>query len=217
MSVQQHLKTLGGIYITLGALGVLIAIVVFATMGAEELLSGDVRTVAAAITSDVRAVAACFGLLAGVPEIIGGIGLIKRKAWSWSLIWIVSCLILLSIPIGTAIGVYALWVLTRPEAQQFLGVGANASLMMRAVKVSLVLSLLLIIASFPACYLGEHAVQSELSKLSPTELELRQFDMVYVRWVLPGIIMFFWGLILALIAIVSWIIERRRVRQKTSA
>lgn len=217
MSTQQHLTTLGVLYIRLGALNVLIALVAFATMGAAGLLSGDAREVTEAVTSDVRAVAASVNLLGAVPAFIGGIGLLKRRSWSWSLMYIWSCMSLLGVPIGTAIGVYALWVLMRPEAQSSLGVGANASLMMRTIKVALAISLVLMIASFPACYLGEHAVQGELSKLSPAELELRQFDMVYVRWVLPGIVMFLWGSMQAVVAIVSWLVERRRVRQVLSS
>jgi hypothetical protein len=60
-------------------------------------------------------------------------------------------------------------------------------------------------------------VQGELSKLSPEELKLREFDVVYFRWVLPGIVMFFAGLMSGVAAIVAWIIGRRRVGQKAGA
>jgi hypothetical protein len=218
MSTERHLTTLGGLYIALGALNVLIALVTFASMVAAGLLSGDAREVTQAVTSDVRAAVASINLLVAVLAFIGGIGLLKRKSWSWSLVYIMSCMSLLSVPIGTALGVYALWVLMRPETEQSLGVGTNVSLMRRTIKITLALSLVLIIASFPACYLGEHAVQGELSKLSPAELELRQFDMVYMRWALPGVLMFLWGTILAIVTILSWLVERRRrVRHNADA
>jgi len=66
--------------------------------------------------------------------------------------------------------------------------------------------LLLIIASYPACQFSEPIVQAELSKLSPEERELRQFDMVYLRWALPGVLSFLWGCMLGLVAIISWIV-----------
>lgn len=218
MSTQQHLTTLGGLYIALGALNVLIALVNFVAMTTAGLLSGNAREVTEAVTSDVRSAVVSFCLLGAVLAFIGGFGLLKRKSWSWSLVYILSCMSLLSVPFGTAIGVYALWVLMRPETEQSLRVGANTSLMRRTIKITFALSLVLMTASYPACYLGEHAVQGELSKLSPAELQLHQFDMVYGRWVLPGVVMFLWGTMLAVVAIVSWLIERRRrVRQKASA
>jgi len=96
-----------------------------------------------------------------------------------------------------------------------LGVDANGSVM-RAIKVTAALSLLLIIASYPACQFSEPIVQAELSKLSPEERELRQFDMVYLRWALPGVLSFLWGCMLGLVAIISWIVERKWIRKKSS-
>ena len=72
--------------------------------------------------------------------------------------------------------------------------------MRKPVKIIGAISLLLILASFPTCYVGERLVQPELAKLSSQELEQRQFDIEYVRYVLPGIGMFFIGGALALAA-----------------
>ena len=101
------------------------------------------------MTSDMRLVVAFVSLLAGLLTLIGGVGLRKRKSWAWGFVWVLACMSLLSVPIGTALGAYALWVLTRSEARQSLGVDANGSSVMRATKVTAALSLLLIIASYP--------------------------------------------------------------------
>ena len=85
--------------------------------------------------------------------------------------------------------------------------------MNKSVRIMAAVSLLLILASFPTCYVGELYVQPELAKLSPGELEARQFDMEYVRYVLPGIGMFFIGGALALASIgsvISGYLEKRR-------
>jgi len=87
----------------------------------------------------------------------------------------------------------------------------------KTIRIIGVLSLLLIIASFPTCYLGERMVQPELSKLSPEELELRQFDIEYVRYVLPGIAMFFAGAALAVVAVALRVSEYLRLRRQKSA
>ena len=212
MSNEQHLPLLGTLYIIVGALNLMIAALFFATMCTQALTSGDPRSVMEIMTSDKRLVVASVSLLAGLLTLTGGVGLRKRKSWAWGLVWVLACMSLLSVPIGTALGAYALWVLSRSEARQALGVDANGSVM-RAIKVTAALSLLLIIASYPACQFSEPIVQAELSKLSPEERELRQFDMVYLRWALPGVLAFLWGLMLGFIAIVSWIVERKRIRK----
>ena len=217
MSRPQELTALGTIYTIVGLLNLLLAVVFFATMGAQAVLSGDARAVMVTMTSDVRLVIASASLLAGLLTFIGGVGLLKRKSWAWGLVWVLACMGLLSFPIGTGLGAYALWVLTRSEVRQTLGVDANGSSVMRTIKVTAALSLLLLIASYPACQLSEPIVQAELSKLSPEERELRQFDMVYLRWALPGVLAFLWGFMLGVVAIVSWIVERKRTRKMYSS
>lgn len=56
----------------------------------------------------------------GVPGTVAGIGLLKRKAWAkvWTIV--VAALNLLNVPVGTAFGIYAIWVVTRPEADAAL-------------------------------------------------------------------------------------------------
>lgn len=211
---MQHLRILGIIYTIVGALNLILAVVFFATMGVNALLSEDARAVVVTMTSDAGLVLASISLLAGVPTLIGGIGLLKQKSWAWGLVWVLACMSLMSVPIGTALGAYALWVLTRSETRQSLRVDVNGSSMMRTVKVTAALALLLMIASYPACQLTEPIVQAELSKLSPEERELHQFDMIYLRWALPGALAFLWGFMLGVVAIVSWIVERRRMRKR---
>jgi len=81
--MQKYLTALGALFITVGTLSVLIVLIAMAAMAGDGHLSGGLREVAEAVTSDVRAVAAIIGLLAAAPMIIGGLGLLKRKSWSW--------------------------------------------------------------------------------------------------------------------------------------
>jgi len=54
-------------------------------------------------------------LLLTVPAILVGLGLMRFRPWARSVGTVMAILELLNIPIGTAIGIYALWVLISPE------------------------------------------------------------------------------------------------------
>jgi hypothetical protein len=49
--------------------------------------------------------------------IAAGVGIIQRADWARTLAIVVACVSLLSMPFGTAIGIYTLWVLFSPEAE----------------------------------------------------------------------------------------------------
>ncbi len=57
----------------------------------------------------------------GIPSLIAGIGLLKQKGWAHILAIVLAILAVTSFPIGTAAGVYTLWVLTHRETEQLLG------------------------------------------------------------------------------------------------
>ena len=60
---------------------------------------------------------AAFVFLIAAPSIIAGAGLLKYAPWSRTLTIVLSAFHLISIPIGTALGVYGLWVLLNPESE----------------------------------------------------------------------------------------------------
>lgn len=49
-------------------------------------------------------------VLIPLPSLIGGIAQLNNKSWGMTLMMISGCLSLLNIPIGTALGVYTIWV-----------------------------------------------------------------------------------------------------------
>jgi hypothetical protein len=61
------------------------------------------------------AVAALLGLLA-IPGLVAGFGLLARKNWARILAIVVAILGLLNFPLGTLIGLYAIWVLLQDAA-----------------------------------------------------------------------------------------------------
>lgn len=67
------------------------------------------------ILSIIALIIIVFGILTAVPSIIGGIFLLKFKEWSRILVIIISFINLINFPIGTAVGIYSLWVLLNKE------------------------------------------------------------------------------------------------------
>lgn len=59
-------------------------------------------------------------LIIGVPAMIGGYGLYYHKSWGRYTLLLVSILMLIKIPVGTAIGLYSIWVLTRPDSVRMI-------------------------------------------------------------------------------------------------
>ena len=114
--MEKHVTLVAALCIGFGALGVFIALIIFVAVVGGGFISGDPE--AMAITSIVGTAVAAFFILISVPDIIGGIGLLKYKPWARILVLIIAVLDLLWVPIGTVIGVYTIWVLLQDETVQ---------------------------------------------------------------------------------------------------
>lgn len=58
----------------------------------------------------IRIIAVTIILLFAIPSIVGGVALLNEKKWALTLLLILGCFKLFSFPIGTAIGIYTIWV-----------------------------------------------------------------------------------------------------------
>jgi hypothetical protein len=122
--MEQHVRLLAILNIVWGGLGVLIALFVLVFFGG---LAGLVSTHA---EPDSEVGAAVLGLIGGVaflvvailsaPSLVAGIGLLNFRSWAQPLTIIVSVLNLFSLPFGTALGIYGLWVLFSDEAKALI-------------------------------------------------------------------------------------------------
>lgn len=54
----------------------------------------------------------------GGAGLAAGVGLLQRQSWARVLTLVVACVSLINVPFGTALGVYTLWVLVSPGAEQ---------------------------------------------------------------------------------------------------
>jgi len=121
MDTKQHVTVVAALNIGLGALGLVLAMIVFVVLvGAGFLIAASGDADAVPILTFIAVIAAGFLFITSVPDIIGGIGLVKRQSWARILVLILSVLKLINFPLGTIVGVYSIWVLMQDEAVQML-------------------------------------------------------------------------------------------------
>ena len=133
--MRDHLRLLGIFNIVWSSISIAVGLIVLLAFGgmagflaAAGMNAGDTGRSDGLVVAPFMAVIGfvlVFGIcLVSLPALIAGIGLVKYRPWSRVLGIIVSILHLFSIPIGTALGVYGLWVLFQPEARQVLEGGS---------------------------------------------------------------------------------------------
>lgn len=128
--MREHVKILGILNIILGCLGALAGLCVLLVFGGIAGVAGASASDydAAAAVSIVTIIGLCVAVLIFVlalPSIIGGWGLIRFKGWARVLMIVISVLELFHIPLGTALGVYGIWVLMSDETRQLFESGGQ--------------------------------------------------------------------------------------------
>jgi hypothetical protein len=118
--VQQHITILGWLYIIFGALGVLVGLLFLVGAGIAGVAASTEDAGAGLLAGGLGAAIALFIAVLSLPSVLAGWGLLRRKSWSRVLAIVLGALSLLSIPIGTILGVYTIWALTRPESESLL-------------------------------------------------------------------------------------------------
>lgn len=117
-----HVKVIAWLHIVFGGLGLLAAIGLLLLFGGIAGVVGVTETspdarISVPILSGIGALLFLIISLLSIPGLIAGIGLLKLAPWARILTIVLSALHLLNVPIGTAIGVYGLWVLTKRETE----------------------------------------------------------------------------------------------------
>ena len=112
--MNDHITILAALYIAFSALNIISAIIIFTVIAGGGMLSGDPEAIA--ITATVASAISFVIFIFSVPGLIGGIGLMKRKAWARILVIILGFLNLIILPLGTVLGIYTIWALMKDEA-----------------------------------------------------------------------------------------------------
>ncbi|MFV0269490.1 MAG: hypothetical protein ACK5HT_20395 [Draconibacterium sp.] len=111
--MEKHVNLLAALQIGLRLLGLVVAGVLFALLHFIGDFTGEHE--AQVVLSIIANVMIVFATLLSLPGIIAGIGLFRKKEWARILTMILSVFDLVSFPVGTAIGIYSIWVLSNPE------------------------------------------------------------------------------------------------------
>jgi hypothetical protein len=119
--VRTHLTILAVLYLLTSVGELLVALTVFGvTAGAGFIAEGP----AALLVPILGSLVGVFFLILAVPGLALAYGLLKARPWAWILALILGVLNLFNVPIGTILGIYTLYVLTRTETKLLLGVRA---------------------------------------------------------------------------------------------
>lgn len=121
-SLDNHKKILGIIYIVSASFTILVALFIRAIMStvfgfAFENADPEEQRIGEFVMAITGFLPAVIIIFSGVPTLIAGIGLLTKQSWAMILALIMGCLKLFSVPIGTAIGIYAIWIYA--EEQKF--------------------------------------------------------------------------------------------------
>jgi nitrate reductase NapE component len=113
-NMEKHAQLIGILWIVYGVFSLLGgAVVLVALLGVSFI--PEMGDVAPQVLRIVGLSVGAFIFVLAIPKIIGGLGLLKRREWARILLLILSFLSLLNIPLGTALGIYSLVYLMKPE------------------------------------------------------------------------------------------------------
>jgi hypothetical protein len=111
--MKDHVKVIGVLWIILGALCLCVAFFAFLVFfGVAQIPHVDIEP---GLLRLIGIIVCSFLGLIGLPQIIGGFGLIHHKEWARILMLVVSFISLFHVPFGTALGIYSMIVLFNPE------------------------------------------------------------------------------------------------------
>ena len=124
--MRKHVQILGILNLVWGCFGLLGALVVMLIFGGVVGIVGIAAGhapeagIAIPIVSLVGGIIFFLILLTSLPSVAVGYGLLKLQPWGRILGIILSAIHLLTFPLGTALGIYGLWVLLSPATEALL-------------------------------------------------------------------------------------------------
>jgi hypothetical protein len=127
--MDSHVKILGILYIIFGALGIVTALVMLLFFGGLASVAGmqaaaDPDAAAAVpILGGIGGLIAVFCFVMSVPGLVVGWGLMKFRPWARMVGIVFSAISLISVPIGTLLGIYGLWALLNSQTEALFRTG----------------------------------------------------------------------------------------------
>lgn len=124
--MKSHVDFLGVLFIVWGLLTVVVGVSTLALgVGAIAMIasaSGGGSQVAAGITAAAFTTLAFIAMLWGTAHVIVGVPLRRRRPWSRLMALMLGSVDLLLLPYGTALGIYALYVLLNEKGKALFNI-----------------------------------------------------------------------------------------------
>jgi hypothetical protein len=112
--LENHIKVLGLLFILAGGFGGIASLVFFLLFGGPAYAAAYGPLIGYIVTGWMWLL-----LTLAVPAIAVGVGLLYMRPWTRSVGTVIAILELMNFPIGTGIGLYALWVLMSADTDTF--------------------------------------------------------------------------------------------------
>lgn len=121
--MTTHVKVLGVLYIAVSALTLLTALFLILVLGGAAGIVGFTAdpgeaAVAIPVLGLAGTLIGAVLILIGLPGLVTGWGLLTYQPWARILGLVLSGLNLFNVPLGTALGIYGLWVLFHKDAER---------------------------------------------------------------------------------------------------
>lgn len=119
--MKDHVKVIGILWVIFGVFSLFLSLLAFLFFfGVAEIPNVD--DVGPGVLRIIGIIASSFLAVIGLPQIIGGLGLMRYREWARILMLVVSFISLPHVPFGTFLGVYTMVVLfNRETVALFLG------------------------------------------------------------------------------------------------
>lgn len=114
--IEQHIPILGMLHLVGGAFFLVMGAFVFLLLTGIGVAVAIEDPMAPRVLTIVGFSVGALLVIFGVPGIVAGFGLLRRRSWARGLAIAVGILSLFNVPIGTVIGIYTLIVLVQEEA-----------------------------------------------------------------------------------------------------
>ncbi|HNZ69632.1 MAG: hypothetical protein WBK43_02845 [Prolixibacteraceae bacterium] len=111
--MEKHVSVVAALQIGLSIFGIIVGIIILVVLNTVGSFVNERE--ASLVLHLIGTILAVIFFLMSAPGIIAGIGLLRHKEWARILALILSALSVLNFPLGTAVGVYSIWVLVQDE------------------------------------------------------------------------------------------------------
>jgi hypothetical protein len=113
--VQRHLRTLGTLWIVVGALWIIPSLVLMGLSRNSNIVIGDDMFTHAFMPPMLFSMGSIF-LIVAAGGVLVGWGLMNHERWARTTAIVIGILAIFHPPFGTALGIYTLWVLLPADA-----------------------------------------------------------------------------------------------------